>query len=338
MAVFSVNQNRQFYVAKAVTAKGTAPATVGDLSVKGTTGKELYFQHMGHGGLTRSDLIKVDSITYAKYTKAAKLQRKLKQAVVTLDGDVNDGNPINGQDYILRVQLRQYLGNSDYNVGIKYGAVHVQSTIDTASDFYIKMAQSLVLNFSREVIPVLEFALKTASGETAMTLDLARKSLSDAKKTLTGTYTGVIIREVEQPWRLGVYKQEPVYFEVIPATVTFNGDEVQWGKKPKLENSTKVVKNGKQIADLEYFCMGERGDQYRAMNWPNNIVTKYLVDPDKEYNVLDIHYSFSDEGIGVQKSEKDITIVSDSDLGPIDTDNTLLKQLAALGVTVTTTA
>lgn len=55
--------------------------------------------------------------------------------------------------------------------------------------------------------------------------------------------------------------------------------------------------------------MGERGDQYRNMGWPNVIPTKYLVDPSKKYDVINIHYFYQGDGISVQKSEKDIQIV-----------------------------
>ena len=79
--------------------------------------------------------------------------------------------------------------------------------------------------------------------------------------------------------------------------------------------------------------MGERGDQYRNIGWPNSIPTKYLVDPTASYNVLDIHYYFVDGGESPQKSEKDITIVC--------TDKTVLNKLigqfnAASGKTIET--
>ena len=45
------------------------------------------------------------------------------------------------------------------------------------------------------------------------------------------------------------------------------------------------------------------------MGWPNVIPTKYLVDPSKKYDVLNIHYFYKGDGISVQKSEKDIQIV-----------------------------
>lgn len=55
--------------------------------------------------------------------------------------------------------------------------------------------------------------------------------------------------------------------------------------------------------------MGERGDIYRNMGFPNVIPTTYLVDPTLEYNVVDIHYAYTGGNEEVQKSEKDITVV-----------------------------
>ena len=320
MATFSVNQNRQLFVAKNVVT--TTPAAVGDLKLgSDKAGTYMYFQHMGYGGLTRSDKIDLSNVMYAKTTKAGALSRKLKNATVTLDSEVNGGNPISGQDYVLRIFFRQYIGNSDIYQEAKYGVVHGYKGM-TASDFYKTLALSLAMNFSKEVVPLLKFYLKTTSGNTEVTS-------STAKSTLTGTYTGVIIEEAEQPWRLGVRKQEEVFFDVIPTTVLFNSDEVTWGT---VENGTSetIIKNGKKMADLEYFCMGERGDQYRQIGWPHNLETKYLVDPEKEYTVLDIHYYFSDSGINVQKSEKDITILFEKSVSM----TALVTALKKLGITV----
>ena len=51
---------------------------------------------------------------------------------------------------------------------------------------------------------------------------------------------------------------------------------------------------------------------FRNMGWPNNIDVKYMVDPTKEYDVLDLHYFFSGDGVQVHKSEKDITFVAET--------------------------
>ena len=131
---------------------------------------------------------------------------------------------------------------------------------------------------------------------------------------------GIYIQEKEQGWTLGIEAQRRVEFEVFPQTVYFNGDDQIWGivsdetpAKSAAVVGVDAIGNGKKIADLEYFCMGERGDQYRMMGWPNVIATKYLVDPSKEYNTLEIHYAFTDTGVNSYRSEKDITIVAEDD-------------------------
>ena len=102
-------------------------------------------------------------------------------------------------------------------------------------------------------------------------------------------------------------EQTPVYFTVQPVAVMVNGDERIWATVTESTNGT--IGNGKKIADLEYFCMGERGDMYRNIGWPHNIPTTYLVDPTNTYHVFDIHYAYVGNNESVQKSEKNITIV-----------------------------
>jgi hypothetical protein len=122
--------------------------------------------------------------------------------------------------------------------------------------------------------------------------------------------TKFIIEEKPQPWSLGIEQQERVNFNVNPTTVYTGGDDVIWGVVTEVA-ATTTLGNGKQIADLEWFCMGERGDQYRMMGYPNYIPTTYLVDPSKTYNVLELHYAFTDEGVSSYRSEKDITIAAE---------------------------
>jgi hypothetical protein len=56
--------------------------------------------------------------------------------------------------------------------------------------------------------------------------------------------------------------------------------------------------------------MGERGDQYRNINWPNSIQTKYFVNPTSTYYCLDIHYAYQGTCEDIQKSEKTLTIIA----------------------------
>ncbi len=318
MSVFSVNQVRQLYVANAYKASVVSTDATGTIGVKANATKEhFYFPYVGADNLMRSDLIDVKNVLYAKATDASAMARNLKSILLTLDSEVNGGVPVSGQDYIVRVAFRQYFGNSDGNQYFKHGAVHAFANM-TASMFYAKMAQSLAFNFSREIVKPVAIHLVsgdlstdagTDEGEVLPSSTIAKKSGDGSTfDPFTKTYTGILIEEVPQAWVLGTKKQEPVYFDVYPTTITVGGDEVIWGIAEEVE-SKKTVPNGHIIADLEYFCMGERGDQYRNMGWPNVIKTNYLVDPNKQYNTIDIHYAYVGDGVSVQKSEKDITIV-----------------------------
>ena len=304
MSVFSTNQVRQLYVAKVLEATNVlASSAAGSIAVKSDTATKnhLYFEYKGADNLMRSDLIDIKNILYAKATDADDMAHELKAVTVTLDSKVNAGNPVAGQDYILRIVFKQYVGMSDEDQYFKYGMVHAYTGI-TASDFYKKLALSLAKNFSRETVPLVKFVLTDSNGVT-VPVDATTKESS-----LTETYKALVIGEVEQPWRLGIMEQTPVYFEVQPVPVTVNGDERIWGKVEDTK-PTGTIANGKKIADLEYFCMGERGDIYRGVGFPNNIPTTYLVDPTVKYNVIDIHYAYVGSNESVQKSEKTITLV-----------------------------
>lgn len=301
MATFSVNQVRQLYVATAFkTPHVLASDAAGSIAVKNDTAKShLYFEYKGADNLMRSDLIDTKNILYAKATDATAMAHDLKSVTIALDSNVNGGAPVAGQDYILRIAFKQYVGMSDEDQYFKYGMVHAYAGMD-ASEFYKVLAVSLAKNFSREVVPLIKIEIETASATTEVT---PTTKVADLK----GTYTGVVITEVEQPWRLGVMAQTPVYFTVQSVPVTVNGDERYWATLT--ESTSGSIGNGKTIADLEYFCMGERGDMYRQVGWPHNIPTTYLVDPAKAYCVFDIHYAYVGSNESVQKSEKTITIV-----------------------------
>ena len=278
---FSTNQVRHLYVVKSTPTSVGKASAAGALAVKTDLAKShLYFEYMSPGGLVRSDLIDIKNIIAAKATDAKSLKRELGQVKVTLDSAVNSGKPVPGQDYLLRVAIRQFAGMSDEDQYFKHGLVRATTGM-TAEQFYTKLKESLIMNFSREASKLFEFT-------------------SDA--------TGVVIKEVPQEWKRGVLAQVPVYFDVHPTTILVGGEEVVWGTATR-EHSGLFVGNGKNIADLEYFCMGERGDQYRNVGWPHVIETTYLVDPEKEYSVLDIHYAYVGSNENVQKSERDITLV-----------------------------
>lgn len=310
MATFSTNQVRQLYVATALKSSNViASDTAGSIAVKSDTAKShLYFEYMGAGGMTRSDLIDIKNILYAKATDADDLAYDLAKYKLTLDDTVNGGEPVVAQDHILRIAFRNYPGLSEEDQYFKYGMVHAVTGM-TASDFYKTLTLSLVKNFSREEQGLLKFYLETGGTDAGTVAGTPTEVTKDTKESsLTGTYTGIVIEEAPQDWILGVMEQTPVNFTIQPDLIIDNGDERIWGVVKKVA-STNSIPDGHKIADLEYFCMGERGDIYRMVGFPYVIRTKYLVDPDIKYNVIDIHYAYVGSNESVQKSEKDITIV-----------------------------
>ena len=303
---FSTNQVRHLYVVKDTQASVGTADTAGTLAVKADSAKShLYFEYKSPGGLVRSDLIDIKNIIAAKATDATSLRRELGQVKVALDSAVHGGLPVPGQDYLLRVAIRQFAGMSDEDQYFKHGLVRATTGM-TAEQFYTKLKESLIMNFSREASKLFEFT-------------------SDA--------TGVVITEVPQEWKRGVLAQVPVYFDVHPTTILVGGVDEIWGTATRTHSGV-YVGNGKNIADLEYFCMGERGDQYRNVGWPYVIETTYLVDPETEYSVLDIHYAYVGSNENVQKSERDITLVgSKADI------NTIIGAIkTAAGITIATLA
>ena len=304
--VFSTNQTRQLYV---VTTEGglksssiIATDKAGSILPKSDNKKShFYLEYKGVAGLMRSDLVDVKNILYAKATDADAMARELKAYTVTLDTEVNGGSPVAGQDYMLRIAFRQYVGMSDEDQYFKYGIAHAYAGM-TASKLYEVLAVSLAKNFSRELYPLVNISLINNSDAQVPVL-----KNGEIQKYEAATFKGIRIDEVEQEWTLGVKPCVPVYFTVFPQTIVVDGDERIWGKVKETEPAGKV-ENGKIIADLEYFCMGERGDQYRNVGWPHVIPTKYLVNPTNKYNIIDIHYAWQGAGENVQKSEKTLSI------------------------------
>jgi hypothetical protein len=303
MSVFNVNQNRQFYVANAY-ADGTTIEPVSEASAVGTIEvktvgagpeKEVFFSYKGADTVLKSDRLAVKNIAYAKAIDAADMVTPLKSVEVALDSNASSAL-VAGQDYVLRISFRQFYGMSDEDQYFKDAAVHCTSAmVSTPSLFWTAMVNALNLAFSREI-----GATKT----------------SNPYLTFTAAAAKLTITEKPQEWSEGIQSQERVYFDVQPTTIFVGGQDVIWGAvtdvtpaKGSAVVGTNAIGNGTKIADLEWFCMGERGDQYRLQGWPNYIPTKYLVNPTTQYHVFEIHFAFTDTGVNSYNSEKDITIV-----------------------------
>lgn len=305
MFIGSDNQFRNLYVMKTYKGSESALEAVGDATLKVDTAKNaMYLVYKDTEDNLTSDIIDLKNLLYVKSTKAADMARKLNSQSVTLNKD-----PISGQDYVLNVEVRNFVALGDDSTHIKFGAVHAVKGM-TKSDFYKAMALNLAKNLSREVSPILNVLLTkndTTDGESEVPVLVNGKMQILAELKATESYTDIIIDEVEQPWRRGVAQVEPVNFNTTCGTVLVDGDDVIWGTVEKEEGDP--VNNGKQIADMEWFYHGTRGDIYREATYPDNFEFKPLVDETKAYHTLDIHFAYVGPGVEVAKSERTITVV-----------------------------
>ena len=276
---YTDNQVRHLYVAKTIVE--ATPTNVGDLQLV-KQGNIAYFKYMSpNKQLVVSDKIDLDKIEYVKTIQAAKMQKKLKKHTITLTED-----PIAGQEYTIRLTFKNYIGIGDNNMAFKYG----MGSGTTKAALLADLEKSLKANLKD--INVL--ADVKVQGET------------------------LVITEVAQDWVRGKMAKAVIPFEVDFLPINIEGVETtDWASETKSEGD--AIPNGYDIADMEYFYMGNRGDIYRGMGYPHNIETTYLVNETQNYNVLEIHYSYVGANESVQKSEKDITIVSTGDLGAIET-------------------
>lgn len=284
--LFSVNQASHLYVVNSVitdpATKVTETSAVGTIKVN-SDGDNIYFTYRGEGGLLRSDLVAIKDIIDIRAKEASKLATKLRAATITLNANPSP-SIIVGQDYFVRIK---YSTGSIDNQYLKYGVVRATKEMSTTPEkFFAALETSLKKNFAREAEPVFTFS---------------------------HTSSNLTITEVEPKWVLGTYPQRPIDFEVSVDTIEVDGIGGTWGVVTTAPTNISYP-NSKKIADLEWFCMGERGDQYKNSGWPNVIPTKYMVDPTNEagYDVINIHYAYVGSNEAVQKSEKDMIFVGQS--------------------------
>lgn len=303
MAIFLTNQVGHLYVAKALQDDVASLSDVGDVAV-GSNEDGFYITQKGIGGIVRSDLIPFKNIISISNTEGSSQRRPLKKVTITLSSDVlSSTNLAYTGNYMLKVCFTNLLSLSPDNSYWKYGVVYATAGT-SASNFYKKLAIALAKAFAREATPLV----KIYAGATEVTA-------STEESDLSSTYTSVVIEEVEQPWKLGLKSSKALQFYVEPVTVSTTDGELVWANAADGASST-VVKNGKKIADMEWFYLGERGDYYRGIDYPDGITTEGLVDPTKEYDIINVHYFYNGSNHAVQKSEKDLIIVGEHTVIP----------------------
>lgn len=319
MAVFTSNQVNHVYVAKAVAGDSSgvgyeldtnddavkpSVSSIGDIFCWKTADNELYFTYKnGDGGIVRSDLIPIKNIMWARAVSGN--HRSQKRALKKFEIGIHSLAASDVDKTALTVVLEKTLHNGIETVYRKTATVLVKST--TVADVVDALKLAIDNSFSRDDYVKDDFTIST---------------------TGSGLSKKVVITEKTQSskYKRGIYANEAVNFNV------FTYDVEKMTVTGPTDTST-YIGNAYDIADLEYFALGERGDKYRNIGWPNSFPSKTVADAPTDsaaYNILQIHFAFTDSNEGVQKSEKDITIAIPVGSASHEADaiNQLLSQIA----------
>lgn len=276
MAVFSVNQATHLY-------KLSLPETVAN-AIK-EHGNDIYFEAVN--GL-RSDLINKKNILAVTATTTAKMAIGTTNVDLTLaDAALEDTKVIPGE-YVVRFVINNYYGPNMYDGAIKHAAVFVGANT-TKADFMKALETSINKNLSREI-----------------------------EKPFTAVASGdkLTITPIATEWKLGTKAVTVPSIDVLGVWKDFgNGFEQEWLIADPVAGEPVANSGSQKLCDLEYFCLGERGDIYRNVGWPNVVETKGVLDPETEYDVVTVHYAYTGANESVQKSEKTMVLVVEPEKG-----------------------
>ena len=303
MATFSINQVTHLFAAvgnvSAASGNFLKDADVqsmnlGDIIIGNPHGAapdkvNLWVAQKGHGGIVRSDLVKPSNICWIRAVQASAMQDTPKILTISLDSNVNSGNPIVGQDYILSLTVDGVLSPSQEDKFIVHACARAFAN-DTAAALMGRIQDSL------------DKSVKRMFGDYA-----------PVAVTLSGS--NIVLTEQFPYWEAGKFQYRRPNFFVNVGTVTDQNTslEVVWGQVA--ESAGTPFANGAKVADLEYFALGARGSEERNMGWPYNIETKGFLFSTPQvtttnFDLLVIHYFYAGANTNNQKSERDLVIAT----------------------------
>lgn len=298
---FSTNQVMQLFVLGSKDTVEVKPIKTPD----GATDRGVIVQVKDSKGnvIDTSDTIDLQNILYASQSLAVNDKVSRKALYVYLNSEVNGGDPIEGQDYVMTLTYRGFGEEDTYSKVFEAKA----AADETAATLLQKLAYSALLNADVEETPLYE--LYSPEGDV---IDI--NNIGDI------TANGFVIVEPVPYWSLGRFAETLMNIDVQTAPVILAGDEVSnWLAKYKfmgIDSSFKdafMIPNTHKIADLEYFCKGERGTSNALVGWPDTPDYKGKVNPDSAngYDVVTIHCAFVGANASNQKSEKDLIFVAE---------------------------
>ena len=232
------------------------------------------------------------------------------QKVVTVGGSSSIAVPaVAGEryEYIVDIRLFNHGSLSVENFYLKHGHFILTQTAGplTAQAVVDGLISQLNKSFSKE------------PGATATTNPLFTFTRSGS-----GATSALVITAKEQPLELGKKEGRQLEFDVV-ARVTKVGDESFGVPQPTVAVTTPAnpgTGTGKQIAKLEFFYRGGRGDVLRGVGYPYDWTkkTKTLTDQSSSYDVIELKHFITGDGLNALKMPKSIIIACRNGVGGTD--------------------
>ena len=245
---------------------------------------------------------KIENVEWAKFTKSTALKTKAKKMTVTFAGDV-----VIGEDYAVKVSYPEVGGAGVESWTTKTAVAHAGKGATKATVVAELIAQLTKILGVDEVLTVA--------------------AVSDGF-TITPKVENV-------KYERGIRPVVIPDFNVTVNQITDEGELTNWATLDVASVDTGLA-SGYKLADMEYFAMGERGDEYRMAAYPNHIVTDYKIDPTKTYGVYNVHYSYKGFNDQSHKSEKDLVIAVLNDTALTAEGKDFENAITTLGASVVT--
>lgn len=162
----------------------------------------------------------------------------------------------------------------------------------------------------------LTFADVLAGLKENLEKSLARES--NGLFTISTTANTFVVEGNSTSFVLGIKDGRPVEFD-LQAAVRDNGGNSTVSDY-RYDDLTVVVTapgnsgtgTGNQVANLEWYAAGIKGDKYRLIGYPNNFNTVYFADPSKSYNMINIVYFEARNYTSVERQYRVLQIAVDN--------------------------
>lgn len=316
MALFPVNQNTQFFTPTeeevAMSQRGTSTPD-GNANIAGViyaTPNKVWFSYTSGSNVHCSEIINIDNGGYIRYVKA---EGRIPNIVKILSNyeisDLAVGDTIS-----INIHIKDYKSLGLFKEYVSADVVYKEGMSKGI------LATTLACNLWKNMNELNIFDIYVY--DTKITKDNVDTLPSDSGARKSDFF--IVEKTNVDNWIRGMNGSTEIQLDTSMISISRNGtpDQTFFINKNKesyferLSAQLKKIPNSRDIADLEYFCLGEHGDTQRMVGYPY-IHPVYLkeqgyyrihADDEKGYDLILIHHNTRGTNHAVQKSEHDIII------------------------------